>query len=418
MRIMSKIFIIAKKTYIHQVRSWTFLIFIILPFLITSLLGVIGYLSERNTDPSSNDINRVIIVASKNISKKFIIENSGGTVKDIVNSKNSAKAKVNKSNRVGYITIYEKHNRLYTTIYESGKLESKAKEKIFNMINAYQREINISKSKIQEHQLKILSTTPKFTQITGKKSNFKQKEIQIASYLLVVFLVYLILLAYSSITAQEVASEKGSKIIEIIFSSTTPENYFYGKILGILSVMVTQLFIYTVGGIAVIDIFKKFYMKIAWISKNREIINGIFNNLINLNIIYIILGIFIYIILSAFSGALVSNNENISKASQLPIFLCMFACLLTIPFINKVNSTFVKIFSFVPFFSNFFMPMRIIHHSVSLSEIILSLIILILTILGLLLLISRIYGGLMLQTDSGTLIQRLKKSSFYKKNGI
>ena len=68
------------------------------------------------------------------------------------------------------------------------------------------------------------------------------------SLIIVIMAVYMILISYSSITAQEIASEKGTKIMEIIFSSTTAAKYFLGKILGIFGVIVTQLIIYIVGG--------------------------------------------------------------------------------------------------------------------------------------------------------------------------
>lgn len=133
----------------------------------------------------------------------------------------------------------------------------------------------------------------------------------------------------------------------------------------------------------------------------------------NYNILFIILGITIYIILAAFSGTLISNNENISKAAQLPVLLCMFACLMTIPFVNKSDTTIVKLFSFIPFFSNFFMPMRVIDQSVSSLEIIISISILIFTIVFLLLGIGNIYGRLMLQTDNGSIFKKVKRGQFY-----
>ncbi|MGC4432617.1 ABC transporter permease, partial [Streptococcus suis] len=53
----------------------------------------------------------------------------------------------------------------------------------------------------------------------------------------------------ASTTAQEVASEKGTKIMEVIFSSVPASTYFYGRILGIFMVIATHLGIYALGGV-------------------------------------------------------------------------------------------------------------------------------------------------------------------------
>lgn len=64
------------------------------------------------------------------------------------------------------------------------------------------------------------------------------------SLIIVIMVVYMILIPYSSITAQEIASEKDTKIIEIIFLSKTSAKYFFGKILGIFGVIATQFIIH------------------------------------------------------------------------------------------------------------------------------------------------------------------------------
>ena len=51
------------------------------------------------------------------------------------------------------------------------------------------------------------------------------------------FLLYIILIFYSSITAQEVASEKGTKIMEVVFSSIRATHYFYARMIGLFGVI-------------------------------------------------------------------------------------------------------------------------------------------------------------------------------------
>lgn len=88
-----------------------------------------------------------------------------------------------------------------------------------------------------------------------------------------------------------------------------------------------------------------------------------------------------------------------SKAAQPVIYLSMLAFFMALAFQNTPTNLFVKIFSYIPFFSSYFMPLRLINGMATMPAAIVSLLILIATIIGSMIYIGRIYGGLMLQTD-------------------
>lgn len=52
-----------------------------------------------------------------------------------------------------------------------------------------------------------------------------------------------------SILAQEIATEKGSRIMEILLSSVSATTQFFGKLAGIFALLLTQLAIYLVAGL-------------------------------------------------------------------------------------------------------------------------------------------------------------------------
>lgn len=131
--------------------------------------------------------------------------------------------------------------------------------------------------------------------------------------------------------------------------------------------------------------------------------------------LYLLLGVVIYTVLAAFSGALVAKAEDASKAAQPVIMLNLLAFFITFPFQNNLDSIIVKILSYVPFFSSYFMPMRIINNDASGMEIILSLLVLIVSIILLSMYIGKIYQGLMLQTDDSSFWKRFKRGISYNK---
>ena len=65
----------------------------------------------------------------------------------------------------------------------------------------------------------------------------------VVSYVATIVL-FIIILTYAQIIAQEIASEKGTRIMEVILSSTTAQKHFYGKLTGVLLVALTQMALY------------------------------------------------------------------------------------------------------------------------------------------------------------------------------
>lgn len=228
-------------------------------------------------------------------------------------------------------------------------------------------------------------------------------------------MVYMILITYASITAQEIASEKGTKIMEIIFSSTSAAKYFVGKILGVLLVILTQVAVYALGGWGGYLYAQRIHGVSEFLADNQTLVNDVLHNLLSVNLIFLLLGVVIYTVLSAFSGALVAKAEDASKAAQPATMLTMVAFFATFPFQNNADQLLPKILSYVPFFSSYFMPIRIINEQASPIEITISLLILVITILLAMFYIGRIYEGLMLQTDDSSFWKRMKRGLAYSK---
>ena len=69
-------------------------------------------------------------------------------------------------------------------------------------------------------------------------------------------LIYTFVISYASMMAQEIGTEKGSRIEESILTAITPQAQFFGKLLGILALMATQIIIYGVVGLASLDLYR------------------------------------------------------------------------------------------------------------------------------------------------------------------
>lgn len=406
---MNKLWTVTLQTYWHQVKSWSFLILILGPFFIIGCSALGGAIS------ANSDADRQIAVISSNeqVRQNFIKNND-----KYVDSKNktaeAAKKAVKKEKIDGYLVFETQKNQVKAVYHGSSPIDDELKPKVKSYLQVLQSQLNLQQAQLAPHQLKALQQQPQYTEVL-QKNHQDDKLVKMLSLIIVIMVIYMILISYSGITAQEIASEKGTKIMEIIFSSTTAAKYFLGKILGIFGVIVTQLIIYIVGGWATYRWALHAKITASFMRDNQVIINKVLGNLLNVNLIFLILGVVIYTILAAFSGALVAKPEDSSKAAQSTTMISLIAFFLAFAFITNPEQILPQILSYVPFFSSFMMPIRIINGQVGSLEVILSLVILIVSIVGLTVYISKIYQGVILQTDDTSFWKRLKRGLSYSR---
>ncbi|GBG93571.1 ABC transporter permease protein [Ligilactobacillus salitolerans] len=410
---MRKLWIVTSQTYLRQVKSWSFIIFVLSPFLLFGISGGVGYFSAKSAETSVSD-KIAVVSAQKTVRQQYLKQN-----KDDVAAKYKTQAAAKKalhdSEIAGYLVLDTDQHQVKATYHSTDAMDSELRTKTMVFINSMQQQVNYANAKLSPQQAQTLTIQPQFDQQLKETSNETQKIAAQISFWIIVLMVYMVLINYASIVANEIASEKGTKIMEIIFSSTAPAKYFYGKLLGVFLVILTQLCLYLVGGWAIFQGAKQLQLVQDFLDSGGELIKLIIQNLLNANLLFLLLGVMIYTILAAFSGALVSKVEDASKAATPVIYLSMVAFFITIPFQDNASALLVKILSYVPFFSSFFMPMRIIDHSASGLEITLSLVILAAAVVLLAVYIGRIYGGLMLQTDDTSFWKRFKKGLAYSK---
>lgn len=399
---MHKTWIVTLETYLRQIKSWSFLFMVIGPFLMIGLTVGISYLSANSASSSK----QVAVISTSQPVRQAYLKQQTGTLNTKITTVAAAKSAVKKNHLAGYLELRASAHQIRADYHGSSAMASGLKAQTQNFLQQYQQAQNYRQAKLTTQQQRLLARTPVLQQHIEKKAGTANLAKTISFWILVT-MIYIILITYASIAAQEIASDKGTKIMEIIFSSTTATSYFVGKIGGILLVILTQIVIYLLGGWA--------GFQIAWhstalkplLTENQSLITAVLHNLLNLNLVYLFLGVIIYTILAAYSGAVVAKAEDASKAAQPVVMLGMFGFFATFPFQNNLDALFVKILSYVPFFSSYFMPMRIINGTVNGWEQLLSLLILVVAIALFAGYIGSQYQRLMLQTDSRSFWQHL-----------
>ena len=404
---MKQMFVVMKETYIRQVKSWSFLFMVFGPFLFLGLSIGIGYLTGSSTEAK----NQVALVTEVAAVKESLKETDGLTLD--YKDEDAAKKAIKDEKAAAYLTVDEKDGQLEATYVGDQAMKMGLKSLVTAKLSQVQQGINLARANLSKEQLTALSQQVSLKEkIDEKKEGLKMVQTMVAGAL--GMLLYMILMFYSGITAQEVASEKGTKIMEVVFSSIKATDYFFARMLGLFGVIFTHIFVYVVGLVAVwifradIPVVKDFLAPNSPITQHLA-------EAISLNtVFFIILGVFMYVVLSAFLGSTVARPEDSGKAIS-PLMMLVLFSFFGVTTLGSAGDVFLlKIGSYIPFISTFFMPFRTINGYATGLESWASLGIAVLfTIVGTVL-IARIYASLILQTDDLGPWKTIKRALSYR----
>ena len=404
---MRNMLVVIKETYLRHVKSWSFFFMVISPFLFIGLSGGIGYLQGSSLAQN----NKVAVVSSVPAVTEGLKSTNG--INFDYKDEASAQEAVKDEKIKGYLTIDQEGSVLKAVYHGETSLESGIKLAVTTKLNELQYQLNRSEAHLSQEQEQHLAQTIQFSeQIDEAKESKKMVQTFAAAGL--GFFLYMILITYASVTAQEVASEKGTKIMEVVFSSIRASHYFYARMIGLFGVIFTHIGIYAVG-LGGVWIFRDSIPLVKDVLSPDSPITQHIGQSISLNtFFFIILGIFMYVVLSAFLGSTVARPEDTGKALSPLMMLVMVGFFGVTTLGSAGDVPLLKIGSYIPFISTFFMPFRTINGYASGLESWGSFgIALAFTLLGTMI-IGKIYSSLILQTDDLGLVKTVKKALSYR----
>ena len=375
---------------------------VISPFLFLALSVGIGYL--QNSSMAKNS--KVAVVTTV----PSVAEGLKGTngINFDYKDEASAQAAIKDEKIKGYLTIDQEDSVIKAVYHGETSLETGIKLAVTNKLNELQGQLNRSAANLSQEQEKRLSQTVDFTEkIDESKEN--KKIVQTIAAAGLGFFLYMILITYASVTAQEVASEKGTKIMEVVFSSIRASHYFYARMLALLLVILTHIGIYVVGGLAAILLFKDLPILAQ---------SGILNHIgeaFSLNtLLFVLVSLFMYVVLAAFLGSMVSRPEDSGKALS-PLMILIIGGFFGVTALGAAGDNLIlKIGSYIPFISTFFMPFRAINGYAGGVEAWISLAITVIFAVVATGFIGRMYASLVLQTDDLGPWKTFKRALSYK----
>ena len=273
-------------------------------------------------------------------------------------------------------------------IVENTTMMEAVPEAIVNAINTIYTNLQISKLGLTEAE--IQSITPNF------EFSLEQTEEEKASGNVLVIMLMSIVLFYAIYfcayqVSSSITTEKTSKIMETLVTSTTPTTIVLGKTIGIGIVGLIQLI--AIVGTALISA-KAFLdpelLNLALDMSNITVYLGI------ITIIYFILGYFTYALLYALTGSTVSKPEDIQSANSPVAIVAVIGFYLAYFTMMNPTSELNLFASMLPISSPFCMPFRIMMGLASGKDVMISIGILIVTIMIIAKIAIKIYSNAIL----------------------
>ena len=364
---MRDLFTVASFTIKEMVKKKSFIVSNII-FLVIILVGtnVPRLLESLN---GKSDGKKVLIVDSKNVFEGSLdslkTEDSIYDLSITNDSYDKDKIKsVLENGDYEEVIVLDVDNQkiIFDDYQEEASLTSVPADDLMSSITNIYYGINLSKIGLSEEQLNRLNITSELNNIYIKENNSGNSISAMMMFSIVLF--YAVFFCANQVSSS-VTTEKTSKIIESLTTSTSPKYIVLGKTLGVGVVGLLQL-LYLL--IALVLSCKAFLPK--------ELLEGSINfssitPLVWITvIIYFILGYALYALIFALAGSLVQKPEDIQNANSPVSIISAFAFYLAYFAMMNPSSSLSSFASLFPFSSAFSMPSRVLLNVVSIPEFI------------------------------------------------
>jgi ABC-2 type transport system permease protein len=246
-------------------------------------------------------------------------------------------------------------------------------------------------------QTSRLFAQPGFTVVnTGQGQNKRSESEMVAGYIIAIagnILIYIVIVLYGMGVAMGVAEEKGSRIMEILVNAATPFQLMVGKIVGIGAAGLAQMTCIVAVGIGALLL--QIPLQAALFGANGGgftlNITGVSITLLLLLLVYFLLGFLLYATLYAAMGALVKRQDEVQNAVAPLTSLLVIGYVVSFFGVYTPDATWMKVISYIPFWTPTTMLVRIGANGVAWWEIPFTIVLMVVAIFVCALISARIY---------------------------
>ena len=413
---MKDLFTVASFTIKDMIKRKSFIISnLIILAIIVLLFNVPNILNAIMGDNTSSQNTKILIVDEDNIFEGTLEQINKmdigyeATIATETITFDEIKQKIDNNEIDDALVITKKDGQINMQyIVENLAMVSQMPQSLTNAISTIYSNLSISKLGLTPEQIQTLSGNFNFEMIQTEEEEVQGNQFAMMMMSLVLFYA-IYFCAYQ--VSSSITTEKTSKIIETLVTSTKPKTIVLGKTIGIGVVGLIQ--------IAAIIIT-------ALISSALFLEEGALDGIVDfstitpflgfITAIYFILGYATYALLYALTGSTVSKPEDVQSANGPIAIIAVIGFYLAYFTMMNPTSELNKLAAILPISSPFCMPFRVMMGIATNSEIAISIAVMLVTILVVAQISIKIYSQAILNYGSKMSLKDIFK--MYKNKNV
>lgn len=405
---MSKFGILLKQLYMQKLKSKTFLLST--GFYLLLIAGVVFWSDIKALFDDGDNPADVIAVYNQTDAdvEEYFTDSNDMTFKEI-DSMDKIEGALEDGDYLAAIELTDTEGKLAAQFYSFEPLTLSVQQDLTAQLETAGQLYAISQMNLTNEQaLLLMDTAPiigmtTFNNEDSNKTADEKMAGMLGSYAAGI-IIYIIVISFLSIITTDVASEKGSRALEMLLVSVKPETHFKSKVFGIFLVAITQLLV-IIGAALLFTSLKDGGEMWGMIT---DYIGELSASYFIFLLLFLVLTILLYLIVGALFGSLVSKVEESSQVMMPAMIVIIVAFYVMIMAMNNPDTILIKIFSYIPFTSGMVMPMRLGGTDISLVPPLISLAVLAVTVGALYYISLTFYKRSVLTYSTGGVIQKIK----------
>ncbi|MBX0357208.1 ABC transporter permease [Halobacillus sp. Nhm2S1] len=407
---MNKFLIMVAQTYKNRVKSKSFLITTIVTVALIFALSNLQSIIETFSDV---DEEKKVAVVTDNEGwfqslEQVVSMNDNLTLEKYDGSLEEAQTAVEEGDFQSVVEVEQGEEGLPEATYYANKIANTGEsDPVRQALQQVKVQYVTEQAGVDPAIIQQMNTPVNFELVALEESAKTAEELNQTRGLVYVmlFFLYFSVIMYGQMISTEVATEKSSRVMEILVSSVSPVSQMFAKIFGIALLGLTQFAILILAGYLGIQ-----QSKTLGDGSMLEFFgfNDINPGTIIYAVVFFILGYLLYATLAATLGSLVSRLEDAQQLLAPMIMLIVAGFLIAMFGLGVPDSTFITVSSYFPFFTPLIMFLRVGMLEIPIWEVALSIGILAGSILLLALIGARVYRGGVLMYGKSTSLKDLK----------
>lgn len=233
------------------------------------------------------------------------------------------------------LIFFDKSGNNSTVYYSSGVGSTILKNEIRTVADSITKTMYAKDMGLNQNQINSLLKTSMVDEVSYSDNKISPQVIG----MLFVVLLFMVIILYGSTLSNSVVEEKTNRIVETLLCYVKPINLMFGKIIGILSLAITQILLFMAIGFVMSKIF--IIPDIIAISITPKLLIVLILN--------ILLGYLIYACLFVASVSFADNPQGSTQLMMPGLVLLLISYFVPYMLIGTSDISTLKLLSYIPF---------------------------------------------------------------------